>query len=80
MICFRDWLIQFKEEEGDLGAVGATIYQDGLDMNEFNPDFVSESSLRDWLRDTEFCNRRMSAKILEAYREYRRKIQGEDDI
>ena len=80
MISFRDWVIQFREEEGDLGSFGATVYQDGLDMNLFNPDFESESSLRTWLRDNYFCNRQMRSKILQAYRLYGKKIQGEDHL
>ncbi len=80
MISFRDWVIQFREEEGDLGSVGATVYQDGLDMNLFNPDFESESSLRTWLSDNAFCNRQMRAKFLQAYRLYGKKIQGEDNL
>ena len=80
MISFRDWVIQFREEEGDIGSVGATIYQDGLDMNLFHPNFESESSLRDWLSDNFYCNRQMRAKILHAYRQYRKKIQGEDSL
>jgi len=80
LISFRDWIIQFREEAGDLGAVGATVYQDGLDTNMFNPNFESESLLRTWLTDNDFCNRQMRPKILEAYRQYRRKIQGADDL
>ena len=80
MISFRDWVIQFREEEGDIGSVGATFYDDGLDMNVLNPDYDSESSLRDWLTDNFHCNRQMRAKILHAYRQYRIKIQGEDRL
>ncbi len=80
MISFREWVIQFREEEGDLGSVGATVYQDGLDTNLFNPNFESESSLRTWLSDNSFCNREMRSKILQAYRLYGKKIQGEDHL
>jgi len=72
--------VQFREEPGDLGSVGATVYLDIIDFCLFNPDYESESSLRTWLIDNSYCNRQMRPKFLEAYRQYRRKIQGVDDL
>jgi hypothetical protein len=71
MITFAEWITQFKEEPGVLGAVACDIEDDS---SCFPDQILDELFLLNWLKENWDDDSHVINQVIQAYRLYRKEV------
>ena len=71
MLSFAEWVVQFKEEPGIIGAVACDIDEDSHSFPEHIHD---EIFLLNWLKENWDNDSHVINKVIHAYRLYKKEV------